>query len=148
MLVNALKNIKYIHIVETLILKSADEIIPMHDKFVEDGYEGLMIRLDKPYQNKRSRYLLKYKCFDTEEFTILGIEAGRGNKATMAAFMRFRTKDRKPFRAGINSDETECREFLNNKEDYIGKLATVKYFRYTPDNIPRFPKVIAVRDYE
>jgi len=30
----------------------------------------------------------------------------------------------------------------------IGKQATVKYFELTTDGIPRFPKVIAIRDFE
>ena len=35
-----------------------------------------------------------------------------------------------------------------NKEKYIGKQATIKYFELTPDGIPRFPYAIAFRDYE
>ena len=35
-----------------------------------------------------------------------------------------------------------------NKKDYIGKLATIKFFQYTPDAVPRFPYAIGFRDYE
>jgi hypothetical protein len=37
---------------------------------------------------------------------------------------------------------------LIDKAELVGKIVTVKYFCLTPDGIPRFPFVIAVRDYE
>ena len=40
------------------------------------------------------------------------------------------------------------KEVLDNKDYYIGKLATIKFFQLTPDGIPRFPYAIAFRDYE
>jgi hypothetical protein len=39
-------------------------------------------------------------------------------------------------------------ELLEKADDLIGKEATVKYFNLTPDGVPRFPYVIAIRDYE
>jgi hypothetical protein len=36
----------------------------------------------------------------------------------------------------------------NNRHELIGKEATVKYFNLTPDGVPRFPYVIAIRNYE
>jgi hypothetical protein len=39
-------------------------------------------------------------------------------------------------------------ELLENKKDYIGKMATVRYQNLTPDGIPRFPVMITVRDFE
>jgi hypothetical protein len=32
----------------------------------------------------------------------------------------------------------------NNKNELIGKSATVKYFNLTPDGVPRFPYVIKI----
>ena len=40
------------------------------------------------------------------------------------------------------------KEILENKDDYIGKYATIKYFQLTPDGIPRFPYALSFRDYE
>lgn len=136
-----LKNVDYIHIVETYTIKSEADIQKMHDKFVEEGYEGLMVRQDGAYQQKRSKLLLKFKHFQTEEFIVTDIESGRGNKANLAATVHFRTHKGKPFSAGIIGDEDFCKKLLYCREEYIGKPATVKYFNYTPDEIPRFPKV-------
>ncbi len=41
-----------------------------------------------------------------------------------------------------------CTEMWNNRHELIGKEATVKYFNLTPDGVPRFPYVIAIRNYE
>ena len=46
------------------------------------------------------------------------------------------------FRSG---NREYLRELLVNKNKYIGKMATVKYFNLTPeDEIPRFPYVINI----
>ena len=37
---------------------------------------------------------------------------------------------------------------LKNKDKYIGKRATIRYFQLTPDGIPRFPYAVGFRDYE
>lgn len=137
-----LNKVEHIHIVETYTVKNREQIDEMHSKFVEEGYEGLMLRCNAPYQQKRSKYLLKYKHFDSDEFTVLDIVEGRGNRANMAATVYFRTHEGKPFSAGIIGDESFCKDLLYKKEEYIGKLATVKFFKYTPDVVPRFPKVV------
>ena len=44
--------------------------------------------------------------------------------------------------------DEECREMLENKENYIGKMATVCYFGETKDGMLRFPITKGIRDYE
>ena len=44
--------------------------------------------------------------------------------------------------------DEECKEMLENKDKYIGKLASVKYFGYTNDGKLRFPIFKSVRNYE
>ena len=139
---------KSIVIVPTFVLNSEADIIPMHDKFVEDGYEGAIIRRDGPYECKRSTYLLKYKNFMDEEFPITDIQPGRGNKANIAARICCRTKDGKPFSAGIIGDEAYCKKLLDARDELIGQPVTIKFFNYTTDGIPRFPKAKTVRNYE
>jgi hypothetical protein len=53
----------------------------------------------------------------------------------------------KPFESAINGT-WEYLEELFKRNDLIGKKATVKYFELTADGIPRFPKVIEIRDYD
>ena len=44
------------------------------------GYEGSILRLDGPYQCKRSYNLQKFKDFHDAEATIVGYEAGKGKR--------------------------------------------------------------------
>jgi len=48
----------------------------------------------------------------------------------------------------VNGDWEYIEKLWHSREGLIGKTATVKYFELTPDGIPRFPKVIAIRDFE
>jgi DNA ligase-1 len=113
---------------------------------MEQGYEGQMIRLDMPYENKRSKSLLKDKQFVDAEFTILGVVEGNGNMAGKVGKLNFEING-KPFDAAVNGDWEYLAKLLKAK-NLIGKQATVKYFQLTSDGIPRFGKVIAIRDYE
>ncbi len=50
----------------------------LHDIHLAQGYEGSILRLNKPYEQKRSYNLQKFKDFSDTEATIIGYEAGKG----------------------------------------------------------------------
>ena len=54
----------------------------------------------------------------------------------------------KEFHSNIKGSFDYLKEVLDNKEDYIGKEATIRFFQLTPDGIPRFPFAVGFRDYE
>lgn len=145
---NNLSGLKFTKVLSSELVKNQTELNSLYEKYLEDGYEGQMIRIDKPYQDKRTKFLLKRKEFITEEFTILNIVEGVGNRSGMAGNMEFVTKEGKPFKSNIKADWSQLQEYLDNKVNYIGKEATIRFFAYTPDKIPRFPYVISIRDYE
>jgi len=120
----------------------------LYEQYMNDGYEGQMVRLDTPYEFKRSKNLLKRKEFQDQEFTVLDIIEGDGNKTGMAASMLFKNADGAEFNSNIKGDRGYLRGILAEKATIIGKQATVKYFNLTPDGVPRFPYVVAIRDYE
>jgi ATP-dependent DNA ligase len=117
---------------------------------MEQGYEGQMVRLNEKYENKRSKSLLKRKEFIDEEYTILGIEEGQGNKTGMIGSFIFENKDGKRFNSSPKFNWEVCKQMWDERDTLIGKQATVKYFNLTPGDspVPRFPYVIAIRDYE
>ncbi len=135
-------------VVETDQVDNLNDIQGYYEDYVSAGYEGQMIRLDALYENKRSKSLLKNKCFIDEEYTIIDIEEGNGNKAGMVGAFVFKNKDGKVFNASPKFNWEICKQMLKDKQSLIGKEATIKYFNLTPDNVPRFPYVIAIRDYE
>ena len=128
-------------VVKTHIVKSEDILMERYGEYVEAGYEGQMLRLDSKYENKRSKSLLKHKSFIDEEFEILDIVEGEGNRTGTAGYMVFETADGKPFKSNVKGTWEETAEMLKNKKELIGKQATIKYFNLTPDGIPRFPFV-------
>jgi DNA ligase-1 len=134
-------------IVPTYVLHSQKEIEEQYVKYMEQGYEGQMIRLNAPYENKRSNSLLKDKQFVTDEYTIIGMEEGKGNMSGKVGKLYFKTKEGKEFDAAVNGDWDYLAKLLKAK-NLIGKEATVKYQNLTEEGKPRFGKVIAIRDYE
>jgi len=130
--------------VETHIVKNESEVTDWYENYVERGYEGQMLRTDGVYENKRSKNLLKHKSFIDEEYTIIDICEGEGNRAGTAGYFVFETADGKPFKSNVKGTWEETAEMLKNRKKLIGKEATVKYFNLTPDGIPRFPYVISI----
>jgi DNA ligase-1 len=131
-------------IVETYKVPSEEVVTELYEKYVEEGYEGQMLRLDGKYENKRSKNLLKHKSFVDEEYTILDICEGEGNRTGTAGYMVFETAEGKPFKSNVKGTWDETAEMLKSKKQLIGKQATIKYFNLTPDGIPRFPFVINI----
>ena len=135
-------------IVETTEVNSREHLDELYADYVEVGYEGQMIRLDAAYENKRSPKLLKRKEFVDEEYEILGYDEGTGNREGTVKHFKFKNKDGKDFNSNVKGTFEYMAELLERGEELIGKQATVKYFNLTPDGVPRFPYVIAIRDYE
>ena len=134
-------------IVPTEQMDNINDILAYYFDYMDDGYEGQIIRiLDSEYENKRSKSLLKHKTFFDQEFTILGVEEGKGKLQGKVGTLMFEIEG-KPFNAAVNGDH-EYLEKLFKSGTLMGKQATVKYFELTTDGIPRFPKVIAIRDFE
>jgi ATP-dependent DNA ligase len=132
-------------VVPTEQMDNMNDIQAYYFDYMNDGYEGQIIRiLDSEYENKRSKSLLKHKTFHDAEFTILGVEEGKGKLQGKVGTLMFEI-DGKPFNAAVNGDH-EYLEKLFKSGTLIGKQATVKYFELTTDGIPRFPKVIYIRD--
>lgn len=111
-----------------------------HSQFVEEGYEGTMVRNgDSPYQlNKRSKDLQKFKDFMEEEFKIVGFHEGEGDEAGMVVW-DCETKDGKVFGVRPRGTREMKRVWFDNGDSYVGKPLTVIFQEYTEYGIPRFP---------
>jgi DNA ligase-1 len=141
---------KYCRIVQTYKVDNEEAVEELYGGYVEAGYEGQMLRIDGKYENKRSKNLLKHKSFIDEEFEILDIVEGEGNRSGTAGYMVFNTGEGKRFKSNVKGTWDETAEMLKSKKKLIGKQATIKYFNLTPDGIPRFPYVINIdrNEYE
>ena len=140
--------VEYIKIVETQKAYEHEGLDNLYGQWQEQGYEGQMVRLNEPYENKRSKTLLKRKEFQDGEYTILGWKEGIGNRAGTIGHFKFETEDGIEFSSNIKGNFEYLADLLEQADDLIGKSATIKYFSLTPDGVPRFPYVIGIRDYE
>ena len=131
-------------LVETYKCTSKAEVTRYLEQFVSEGYEGAIVRLDAPYESRRSKNLLKVKQFNDEEFPIIRIEEGRGNLSGKAGRVVVDV-DGVEVAAGLKFSHEEAEQIWNNKDYYVGKKATIKYFGdKTPDGSLRFPKCIQI----
>jgi len=135
-------------VVSTEQVDNENDLMAYYEDYVNMGYEGQIIRLDEKYENKRSGNLLKHKSFIDEEYTILDIIEGIGNKTGMVGSFVFQNKEGEIFNSSPKFNWEVCKEMWDNRNELIGKEATVKYFNLTPNGIPRFPYTISIRDYE
>ena len=119
-----------------------------HEQFLSKGYEGTMIRLDLgPYENKRSKQLLKYKNFKDAEFVILDVEEGLGNRSGMAGKLICLLPNGNKVGVSMTGTQEFMTQVLKDKDTVIGKQATVKYFNETPDGSLRFPTLKHIIGY-
>lgn len=134
-----------IKLVPTYEVETTEEIENYYGQFVNQGYEGAIIRLDLgPYENKRTKQLLKMKEFQDEEFIIVGVEEGEGGRTgTVGAFI-LRLPDGTDTRSNVKGSHEYIAKLWQSREDLIGRTATCKFFNYTPDGKPRFPFVTKI----
>lgn len=133
---------------------SSDMMEIMKNKVDELGWEGLMVRDNKPYKGKRTRDLVKIKKFKDEEFKVLRtingpirtINKRTGLEVTIQC-MSAVIIDYKDTKVGSGFTMEERQEYFLNPAKIIGKTITVQYFEKTPDSL-RFPTYKGIRDYE
>jgi len=137
-------------LVENYEIKSEDDVQPLHDKFVTEGHEGLILRNKngKYALNKRSNDLQKHKGFQDDEFEITDVIEGEGRAEGTAIFV-CKTKSGNSFKARPEGTDEYRRRIFDEREELIGKMVTVRYFELTSgDKVPRFPVAKTIRDYE
>ena len=136
-------------LVETSEVFNESDLDNLYGQYLDLGYEGQMVRKDEAYENKRSTTLLKRKEFIDSEYRVIDIDVGNGNRSgTAKHLVCYCDKTKQTFNSNIKGSFDYLKEVYDNRRDYIGQLATIKYFQLTPDGIPRFPYAISFRNYE
>ena len=139
----------YIVVVDTTEVNTFEQLDLAYSLCNESGYEGEMVRRNEGYENKRSKSLLKRKEFQDAEYLVIDIDEGNGNRlGTAKHLVLWCNKKKTQFNSNIKGSFEYLSHILKNKEDYIGKKATIRFFQLTPDGIPRFPFAVGFRDYE
>lgn len=136
-------------IIEQEGVKGWDEMIKLHNKYVEKGYEGLVIRdPDKDYKfGARDSRMIKIKQFTDDEYKILDLVDGLRDE-DMCFLME--TKEGYQFKAKPIGDRALKQWYRDHIEELKGKLGTVKHFGMTTTDrpLPNLPVFKAVRDID
>ena len=156
------------------VVKTMDDILEYEDIFLQQGFEGAMLRrLSAPYKKGRatetSLDLMKVKREEDNESLIMGIypayenqnetfvnELGQSdrtshkeNKVAMDMAGGFELiKDGEPFKCSMGKFTHEQRRWIwQNRENLVGK-SIIKYrsFSYGVKDKPRFPRALGFRD--
>ncbi len=128
-------------LVETQQIFNQNMMDDIYGAYLEDGFEGQMVRIDDVYQqNKRSKFLIKRKEFLTDEYDVIKIEEGKGNWAGHIKRFVMQTDNGQEFGAGVRGTQEVLKDLFENGPN--PDWCTLRYFAPTPDGIPRFPVVI------
>ena len=129
-------------------IHNTEEVEVYHEGFLEAGYEGSILRQNKPYECKRSWTLMKVKDFSDAEATITGWVEGKGKrKGTIGKFTAV-DSDGNEFGMPVMDKFEYLQENFEEMKTWVGQLATFKYFERTKANSYRHPLFKAIRNYE
>lgn len=136
-----------LRMVSTENVESLEDVKRLHDLYVQEGFEGIMIRDPNGIyeNNKRSKYLQKYKEFMEEEFPIVGFTDGEGIDKGLVIF-KCSNKNGQEFSVKPRGTHEYRRNLYENANSLIGKQLTVIFQEYSADGIPRFPVGKAIRE--
>jgi ATP-dependent DNA ligase len=137
-------------LIKNTVVNSYDEAKMLHNVHLAQGYEGSMLRLNKPYEQKRSYNLQKFKDFHDTEATITGYEEGKGKR--QGTLGKFLMTDDEGIQFGCPPGKgytyKDLENMLLNIHDYIGQRATFTYFQRTQAGSYRHPLFKTLRNYE
>lgn len=124
-----------------------DNMMKLHNEYVSEGWEGLVIRdPERPYKpNGRTNDMIKIKIYKDDCFKVIGKEAGLRGSEDMVFIMQM--PDGRTFKAKPFGDREQKEEYwINFEEKYKGHIGECKFFYYSDDGIPLQPAFKAFRD--
>ena len=148
-LLNNLPKSYCVNHVETYIVSELEAPI-YHKLNLDAGYEGSIVRLDKPYECKRSHNLRKFKDFQDAEANIVGYEEGKGKRTGTLGKFIMQDDDGNQFGCppGKGHNYKDLARMLIEIHKYMGQRATFTYFERTKAGSYRHPLYKCIRNYE
>lgn len=133
--------------VPTFLINNENEIKEYHGKFLEQGYEGTMLRNTKSlYKIKqRSSDLLKYKDFEDAEFKIIDFTLEKDTSGADENLVVWIVNVNKDIQCKVRPQGTKeerkelYKKCVENFDQFKGRNLWVKFFEKTRDGSLRFP---------
>lgn len=136
-----------VEFVETYLVHTQDQFYEKFQEFIENGYEGAMLRNSAGvYKQKyRSHDLQKYKEFFEDEYEIVGFSEGAGRDEGTVIWECI-TPEGKRFNVRPKGSIEYRSELFENADKLIGKNLTVIFQELTDMGVPRFPVGKSIRE--
>ena len=123
-----------------------DEIKALHDQYVMEGFEGAIARnaLAEYLSGGRDKRMVKIKAFQDAEYRIMSFATGKRGMVDLVYIMD--AGDKGTFSAKpVGVESCELKSFPAN---FVGKMATIRFFNFTERGVPFLPVLTSIRDYE
>ena len=125
--------------IETTLVRTPATLESMMDRFIEEGYEGLIARNPNgSYQEARTNDLLKYKRWHDAEFPITDVVEASGKDAGTAVFV-CSVANGKLFGVVPAGTREDRQAIWLNRQKWVGRFYTVKFHCVTSHGMPRDP---------
>lgn len=131
-----------IQFVPQIPISGWNNIKKLHDEYVSEGWEGVVIRLaDSSYKpNSRSNNMIKIKEYQDMEVKVIGYELGLRGTEDMT--FRCILNDGTEFLAKPHGDRSIKEEYVENFDKYYkNRFATIKYFYLSDSGVPLQPSL-------
>lgn len=124
------------------ILKTEEEVKTWIGKYMEAGYEGIIVRNFKGvYEfNFRSSDLIKWKIFKTIEVFVIGYEVDKNGEVLLHCVLQNGVR--------VNVKMKGTHEYQKNCMYLVGRFITISFQDYTDDGVPTFARGIAERNVD
>jgi DNA ligase-1 len=140
--------------VPTALASSWNEVEQHFHLYTANGYEGIMLRPDGPYEfgehlgrngtmtQYRSKFLWKHKHWEDDEYECIDTTAGEGKAEIGIGALVLKTNSNVTFKVGTGFTDRDRIDFASTPP--IGKWVKVRYLCLTADGVPFNPSFIAV----
>lgn len=126
--IEKVKSNKY-SLIPYCIVNNLEEATEYFNKMLSDGKEGIILKnlKNNPWENKRSKNMLKFKALLEADMQIIGYKDGEGKFAGQVGSIEVASSDRK-VEVNISGFSDEVRmDITNRKNELMNSIVSVKY---------------------
>lgn len=123
-----------------------EAVYAAHAQFIAEGYEGTILRMNTPYEWKRTDNLMKLKDMLSMDCKVVGITEGNGKYKGMMGNLVLEQENKQICEVGTGFTDEMREDFWKNKKKVLKEIVEIKYQELSKDGIMRFPVFLRFRD--
>lgn len=126
----------HLKLIPCSVVHNKDEMDKLFEYYVEEGYEGIIIRNKRGIYKLRGRSIdiLKSKSIKKDKFTIIGYKEGqKGNAGTVIWKIQCKNNKNAYFWAKPMGTREYRKSLFKSGDKYIGRQVNVKFFHIDAD---------------